>query len=1505
MTPPIPDDLGSSLSFALAGLLARTCNPEEIKDQLAAISHWWPRDPTSIRELRASIRNAVSADLNDLDAAKSDSKVQQALQALEHIRSTTRGIPHQLLSPASAFISAFRTVRRNRCLQGMKCDGNFNKQVCTLWHEDVRHAAVPFVVVDNASGFLLDCHVFRLPIGLLPTVQYFAQQIPHSSVWTSGVAHRCKCMALGALAARDSIWLVLLEDVPEGLHGCEPIDGCSFELAALLGMLAIRFEWPIPETVAAGGTLDDTGKAVALSEQDLQTVTNKLAIARLSGYERLVYAVKPPSTTTDGYDELVGNGVVPVESLEKLEEYVRGSTRRPSIVVGLPSGRRIGVSCPEPYTTRRESIERVSQKLKSILDERVGHLVVVEGTPGWGKSDFISLCLADMHCPIHMADLDGVQNSRQIARVLLGRELRLSDHAQAEIDEVPYSSVDYLTESLGGPAIVFFENTQCNRDGQVAPSLTSFIRKLVQSGHVVILECWSHDSRISEYIRGNQLSTLSRTELPPLSADETFVWALAETGRSIVADEAASLEYLAGHPLRTKRALRLLADKYPFPEPDDYAVDILELSDVWSDVDQMFVQHLGTARSSSSGSYPISDLLCSLIAVWPWASVDETFLASLDQQARREFSRLEQLGIAWRDVPSNTWKVGAWGRILATQRLIKSPEIIDVASDTITGAAEYVPVNDVESSRRHLVALASLVRTQSEFLLGCIQKLPSAIDPKLGDNRLQKTPYEAPATSEVVASGIIPEDVDLQLWLLLSAARNHQSESVERLLVAVLNRAEEDKNVRRHLWHDWKSVKSVHAALTSLPNLKVKLQLCDRAIAMVCDGGDDTTNQAVVAWRARLYAYASAVAQRSGVLNSSAAWGRRAAEAIGRLAVSERASYQRYFRDDTAYRISLLLGQGDAGYEPLAVVHQRALDAIPAEPDWDPDRLDLWRHRILHHTRFILRSTVEPSRDRLARLRAVFRERKTSIYWFWDFGKYWRERTYFAESVVDLLRSAVQDKAATLRNDPHADSRLRAIARIYVEGLDANRLLDLLGKYAAIGSTEVEFEDIELLLLCFQYIGDHEEVVGGERGRVLEACNRLLRSLLGENTTVEPGSTRLLRRTCLNHFTRHVLRFEEDGPQFSYRFAQATRKIDGVYRAQAGASGDPLIWWDWAEARIRLVSRRSAKNLTRQEREEAELESSSYLRDLVRSCFEVWPHDLMSAQVAVRIYRYLWDYEAAAKHLNSLIEATTEGDTRFRVLELGIGVLAPCVLEPPLTRHHKLERVGERDSTALFCALLHERMTNSSRERERRWIQSILEVLTNSGRSQAWEKLSDQADLVLGPPGEYWARLVEVANSSDAESPDPGDPNGPHLLRDLTDASMLSLAGRLFRYAAGSSELSPELQARTAQHAVASATSVALWYRSWDRVTPSAKWNVAISIAIALGASSDGRIFGSRDSHVQDRQGTRFLTWTELSEKLMNDVGSIAFGAFRLHARVVAATLRESLALHHHAGAVS
>ncbi|WP_147470327.1 hypothetical protein [Corallococcus sp. AB049A] len=1171
----------------------------------------------------------------------------------------------------------------------------------------------------------------------------------------------------------------------------------------------------------------------------------------------------------------------------------RAPTARENLPEGLPEPRRITWDVAEPMSTRRDAADKWSNFIEQDAHEG-GRVVVMEGTPGWGKSMFLALALGNVKAPMHFTDLTDCLTAHDIAAALLFG-LRLPDEEHAKIDQRPVTAVQVLSNWIGRPAIVIFESLQRSVQARAPADLGRFIRRLIDLGHTVVLESWTQQLECLAQIPQARIRVCERGELQRLSSEEIGQWATRVINRPLTAEETDALELFEGHPLAVRNALQMLKLRYPEPAAGVES-DLFDVCLQWQNVLNAFGalvwQTLGRGASDiASGTAILDDTLAAWFAVVPWATPR---VEDLDIELRRAVHRLQAIGLI--TIERERCKTEAWARLFGLRRVLDNPRCVTEQSKLLASLVTSIPEERIGLQRRHIASLAVTSTLLREPLT---QLLPAIPAPQPEDEAVYaeaEEPYEAPPAKEVIANmdlspGGSPLPADLHFWVLEGAGRLGDVRTVQTHLSALVTT--QGTSAHAALRTDWRTVKALHRAIAQLPTTRRgRWLLYEQAVSLL---PRDLTSASVPyrAWVARMLTGATESALASGRSAEARDCIQRAQDAHRLTRRSSVDVYSRYLHDDTTYRLAAVHTEAASTMNELAVAHRAALDAIPPPHEWSPERTLSWAARQLRHARVLLRLGFrEP--QLLACLVSALQHQPISTRWLKTIS-HLSKHLDSHEEIVNELNALAQQRLQEL---PAGATRegLRALAQLFQESEQGASHALTWAKELVQRLNTCDLEEIAVLESCIELLLREAETTtaitedaNGLAELILTSAPTLL-TVFGDDETVHH-----LHALCIQFVARRILwhrpRPHEQNTSLSAdqqirQLLAAERRIDGLYNANVILpNASQWLWDEWAEWKIEVRRRIYAAERARPKPDLEGKDHTHALNNFINKCAASIPDYPASHAVAVRIHRYLWNWPAMRARLRALVEAPTNFLERARIIELASDGLSGIYFSPPLLRD--IEEPLTPDEKKLLELILAERIMMSDTEGMRTWAERNRLLLDRMADTAFWSEIIESARHLLGRPDEYWQRIVTHVQTPIATH------QSYRLAEDLTDPRVLTMVSRLCRFGAGELSLPVNVRRDLAELALVASLDEAAWIRSLTGHPPMlAKFIVGTCIGLGLVASGDGTLFGTKKSPEVDRQG-RHRTWMELMEKELNAAYSGAAGRFRTHCREVWGRLRE------------
>lgn len=1136
---------------------------------------------------------------------------------------------------------------------------------------------------------------------------------------------------------------------------------------------------------------------------------------------------------------------------------------RPLVANGLPLSRSLPSTAPEPLTTRRPAATAFRARVQEGL-ESGGRLEVIHGTPGWGKTTFLSMALEDVSAPVRIADISDSSTGARLAEALL-EGLDIAPSEQREIDLEPMKAVRVFLSHMRRPTVVILEGL--HNSGERAPcgELGAFVRKLMLSGHVVAIESWTSDIESGWRLPQGRIGRLGSAQLVPLAEDEIREWAKRVVGRDLHDREVEILETFDGNPLALRRALEILADRYRVADPEVASRDLMTIARDWRQLQNDFERMI--CGTSSAGTSEISDAEWCWFGCLPWAHPAVSSLQADDRHRRRYLQSVGLLAIE-----GDSWRVEPWARILGLRRCIDNPELLHENLPYLLELSQAIPDWGRGSQRRHLARLTPLMKGQKETLLRLIDsiQLEAAPEPALQG---PEEPYEAPAEPELVRpelwEGGPALPLDLRLWLLDGASRGLDRDSFalhfERLLAL--------PNLRAALGSDWKLIKGIHRALISSPFGAAQRLVHYRAIIGLCRPaeGDRAHDRAQRTWLARFLIAAAESAQRAGDLEHAARWIAQARDSYEVSAPSSQSWHVQAFTADTAYRIAAFMAQTMRNSVEFLDAHRQALGTIPPLADQMPAWRGLWAERVLSHLQVLAFHGAMSNAD-VSAVRLAMHNVADDLACL-SFAEAFLEASEACdETLAREVRGALRGRLAKFNSSSRQGRRHLAIGRILLDGPPANAAT-LAAEVSAEMSDGPEREDLVLLKLCVRLSSRDQKL----RRPMVAVCVTVLERLrskfwmTGDEKVIEA-----LRSSCLKFFASHQLAigsstFEEDGVGLNnpVRLRDAERRIDGAYAAHFASTGNAWLWDDWCAWKISIVRKRNALERSPSTHKRLGDAAADGLRAFVRKSEAALGDHVAQKVVALRVARYLWDTSESRRLCYALLAEPLDTSRRPSVVSLMADGLSAQILAPDASKS-----IDSADLT-LLIGVLREKVLGTRAVGRRSMLTWLADALEHGTDPSFWNDVAERAAAVLGTPSVYWQSVMSAA-----EGAVPGMRDRP-AIEDLTDPSTLLVASRIFRWGASLPELEEEVRFELAQLAAIASIDADRWFRSMrGRRAFLGSWQVGTALATALLLSRDGVLFGQAHSDEVNRRGQPF-TWREIIERELNAACSLALGRFR------------------------
>lgn len=1031
---------------------------------------------------------------------------------------------------------------------------------------------------------------------------------------------------------------------------------------------------------------------------------------------------------------------------------------RPAFV-GMPVHRRIDLDAAEPMTTRAPAAAKWRRHLEEDARE-TGRVVVVEGTPGWGKSMFLALALGEVKRSVHFVDASMCSTEHALAEALLVA-IDVEDEDRAAIDRSPVAAVRVLSRLLVPPAIVVLENLHRTVAGEPAKGLGQFVRALHAFGHLVVLESWTRDLECLCNIPQGKLRRCAADDLPRLSPDEIAEWGRRLLRRELASREREAIELFEGHPLATRGALDMLRVRYPEPSPGAEH-DLLEACFEWHALQESFTavvaRHVAGTRpsSSSEATAVVSDELGAWFGVLPFAMPDGD---DTGEHVRRALHRLRTIGLV--DVTDGRWRTQTWARIIGTQRCFDAPDMIAANEPWLAGLARQVPPDARNRQRRHLLVLATSLPHARDPLL----RILAAVPEPTSTAEAEADDYSAPAAPEVVAAALDSSpgaDVgdapapalpppDIFFWLLEAAGRHGNEELVRHHLERLqASRGDSESAQVIELARDWAVVRAVHRAIAQLASSRRRLwPLYAIAVELLpadlsaCEHG-----AAYRGWAARLLTSAGECARASGDADAADRCLARAQAALHGASPPPGDTFARYLHDDIAYRIVAARAAAGRSLTELLEAHEVALRAIPPHSRWSPDRVVRWSHRELRHLRVLLSARRDD--ELITRVLDALTRLPVDERWFRIVQEI---RARSSEPLARKVeRLALRRLGELDRVVGRSALTLSRLARLLLDPEASRRHalewgLEAASEHAARGEEEDLALATRALLVLSRARSSPNPLEGSEK------LAETLLAALGERANAATTCARA-RSICLATLAQELMskRIEVPGEKDPFDLTRAklqlqtaSRRINAMYRTHVTLSS-AWLWDDWAEWKIDLCRR--ANTLERQ-RVAPNLQGTAQARELVdfvACCDAAIPGHPATHAVAVRIYRYLWDWNAVRARIPLLLEQKGDFRERSRNVDIVADALSAIALAPPLFRAHD-RQLDERDTT-LLEEVLGERTLAAPSRGAQLWAELTRLALRRASDQVYWEEVIDAGRRLFGRPEDYWNRIVEYAQPS-------------------------------------------------------------------------------------------------------------------------------------------------------------
>ncbi|MCC7137543.1 MAG: DUF4062 domain-containing protein [Planctomycetes bacterium] len=1178
-----------------------------------------------------------------------------------------------------------------------------------------------------------------------------------------------------------------------------------------------------------------------------------------------------------------------------------------------PGPRRVAASVAR-YDTRDAVARGLSDRLRSSARVEPRGVLLVEGTLGWGKDTLIARALAAAAAPTLWVDLSHASPHSGVVDAVFAGARGLADDEERALERNPVCVSRLVAESVPPDTVVVFANAQWNDRRQVDATVRAAATDLARRGHWVVVEVWS---ALREQLA---FAPSARAEiLPPLSRlaeAEVLAWAAARLGRELEPSEWEALKLFDGHPLLLRVALELFAEARVL---GDGVVDA-------EDVALVLESHWERIRGFAEEAGVSGDTLSLRLALWfgllPWVGCGPDDLATSD---RKELEALRRLGLLAKADDGGRWRPTGWARMLG---LWSGRDTVRDVSDAdarwVESIAASVAPADARAQRRYLAErrqhVPEPIRPLVDRLIATVP-IPSDPAPAVA------TGYEPPAPVVELAPAVGAAGLDLAFWAFEGAARRGDAaafvEAERRLRGA-------GAPVRDYLRMHWSAVKSLHTALIRAPVAPAERHELYRTWVSLLPR--DATLPAVRAWSARLLAEAAAAARDSG-RDDRVELVAAARELIEAVEAAPGDVFARSLNQDTRYAIAdAAIGSGTSVAD-LVRAHRDALEAIPPDEEWRPERATAWLLRSLRHLEFLV-AHARDGDEALARLRTLLLRLPLGLEWVSAFerlrsGKHWLPEP--ALRMLTLVLHARQGELDRARGESLLPRVLACLDDERPPSADAaaesvRAAVDRLGGPA----TE---EACALLRVALVALRRQRRRDTGTETRAYRACRRAL------DWALEQGAgwahSRWLegaRREALRFVAAHELgsvrsgdatgddtdgdharapwslrllsrrETDEEGRAELDRFERAARRIGRAYETHVATGIDPWLWVDAVERKISLVRARYRMfRASDERRERAATDGAAELDRAVVECDSSQAPPEVRDSVAIRVHKYLWQRPRFLERLRALLQRPLDFRRRLEAARIGASALMPLVFEPSVVAHPDASALDPGECRRILLSCLRDLATALARPASRRLYASVSRCLEARGDLEFWRDTMLPVFEDVGGREDYFAtvlRRAEEASLAEREQgPSESDVSESELLDDLTDARMLDVAARLARFGCGDEALDDDVRRRLGDAAVVLAADASLWRASRSRSGRAgfvSQWHEGLSMGVALLQSPDGTVGGRRDSYLVRRDGSK-LSWFDAAFSRILSAEQASVGAFRVYLKDAARRLRDAL----------
>lgn len=1162
---------------------------------------------------------------------------------------------------------------------------------------------------------------------------------------------------------------------------------------------------------------------------------------------------------------------------------------------GLPARRRLPPATLEMATSRFSDRFSFLNAIQACVAQERGGVFLVSGPPGWGKTQLVLATLDASELPIRLVDVADLLTMAEVAECLLeGVAVRDSD--VTKLDRNPTYAARVLANEVGGSAsIIVLENCHAAHV-DVIHGLPALIDRLRTAGFLIIVEGWS---RITGSVPDVQF-------IPQrLDRDEVARWGASIIGRVLdPARELNSFEVLEGYPALVGAAFSELRERSPSTPGTPAVVDdvVLRILDTKTTMGTPWVrfarQEAGQGKLSLAPVLEAPILAC--FAMLPWSVIPE---AALQASAMLTLSRLQPLHlVARREDPRPGWHGRPGIRALAHQQLSLLGRLPEGAIDLATSAAPETQPDDVERTRRHVAMLAFRGLVNAVELKQVLDALPAqAALPATG---VLDDGYVAPAPAmSLVAGDSLP--IDLRIWMLASALRRDREQDPDLQKLEQLQRLLLDgPALPNDIFSDWRLLKSVHRAVVAVPQRPLRLSFYRRVIGHF--GPHQASSPALSAWRSSILVRAAETALATGDVDDARRWLGECRTILRALPTPEPGTHSVGFHADLAYRLTAAERHFSVSADQLVAAHWLALNTVPLISN--PDHAGKWFHRWTRHA--ISLAELEGWTDRLESAAATALDGASPPQRVASFLSELGRRGRDDPKCVAFVRrqASVRIRSASRASDPGLKFQFRALA--HPEALD-----EVIGWLAErLDPARPADHDDEMMLpvfLCLLVVlqeARRSPPTIAVRNHLATACRAALKhrrvSVLPnrEIIALQRECMRYLRQLSLDALRSKIANWQQGlavRPNIDSEMGAIAKSADRMFEDARSVHAGDWLWSDRADVRIGLAKQWSTlTRIVTPKYDIGDLQTERLLA-LVEAAELALPASSPALDlVRYRVFRYLWRFPESIAALRRLAASPLDSEGRTQLSEAVVLDLLPIVFVPALLRSSRSagdETVGE--ATELFQEIARQIAPSTVNWATPPLLQSIRRIIVTPDDLATWQQVASTCKEALGQPGEFWRRVVS-STSTRREDPrastQPTDLNvGDVLVDDLTDPRRLQLAAVLSRFGACREALPIELRRTLSEIAVLCSMGMVQWNRSFRKSDGELdRWQVGVSLVVALSLQPDRQLFGSELSLERRHRTGQRKSWVELAHDY---VGIAAFGNFRIHVHEVAERLRTML----------